>query len=62
MNLQSKRTVSGVVTGRGQVSITVATPRPAPAAADTTSSLGTSGQAAPVAVANASSPVAPKAE
>jgi flagella basal body P-ring formation protein FlgA len=61
MNLQSKRTISGVVTGRGQVSITVATPRPA-AAADTTSSLGTSGQAAPVAVANVSSPVAPKAE
>ena len=27
MNLQSKRTMSGVVTGRGQVSITVATPR-----------------------------------
>src|SRR5882672_6341228 len=51
MNLQSKRTISGVVTGRGQVSITVATPRPAPAAADTTSSLGTPGQAAPVAVA-----------
>jgi flagella basal body P-ring formation protein FlgA len=62
MNLQSKRTVSGVVTGRGQVSITVATPRRAPAAADTTSSLGSTGQAAPVAVANVSSPVAPKAE
>ncbi|MGH6644140.1 MAG: flagellar basal body P-ring formation chaperone FlgA, partial [Bradyrhizobium sp.] len=62
MNLQSKRTISGVVTGRAQVSITVATPRPAPAAADTTSSLGTSGQAAPVAVAVVSSPVAPKAE
>ncbi len=28
MNLQSKRTVAGVVTGRGQVSITVAAPRP----------------------------------
>jgi flagellar basal body P-ring formation protein FlgA len=62
LNLQSKRTVTGVVTGRGQVSISVATPRPAPAAADTTSSLGTSGQAAHIAVANASSPVAPKAE
>ena len=59
LNLQSKRTVTGVVSGRGQVSISVATPRPAPAAADTTSSLGTSGH---VAVANASSPVAPKAE
>jgi flagellar basal body P-ring formation protein FlgA len=62
LNLQSKRTVTGVVTGRGQVSISVATHRPAPAAADTTSSLGTSGQAAHVAAANASSPVAPKAE
>jgi flagella basal body P-ring formation protein FlgA len=61
MNLQSKRTISGVVTGRGQVSITVATPRPAPAN-DTTSSLGSTGQAAAVAVANVSSPVAPKAE
>ena len=27
LNLQSKRTVQGVVTGRGQVSVTVATPR-----------------------------------
>jgi flagella basal body P-ring formation protein FlgA len=61
MNLQSKRTISGIVTGRGQVSITVATPRPAPAN-DTTSSLGGTGQAAAVAVANVSSPVAPKAE
>ncbi|MHC6156159.1 MULTISPECIES: flagellar basal body P-ring formation chaperone FlgA [Bradyrhizobium] len=32
MNLQSKRAVSGVVTGRGEVSISVATPRPAPTA------------------------------
>lgn len=32
LNLQSKRTISGTVTGRGQVSIAVATPR-APAAA-----------------------------
>jgi flagellar basal body P-ring formation protein FlgA len=62
MNLQSKRTVSGVVTGRGQVSISVATPRLAPApAADQTSSLGTEAPAAPVALANVSS-VAPKAE
>ena len=62
LNLQSKRTVSGVVTGRGQVSIAVATPRPAPSALDTTSSLGAPEQAAPVAVANVSSSVAPKAE
>jgi flagella basal body P-ring formation protein FlgA len=62
MNLQSKRTVSGTVTGRGQVSIAVATPRPAPVALDTTSSLGAAEPAAPVAVAKLSSPVAPKAE
>ena len=62
MNLQSKRTVSGVVSGRGQVSITVATPRPAPPALDTTSSLGATEQPAPVAVARLSSSVAPKAE
>jgi len=61
MNLQSKRTISGTVTGRGQVSITVPAPRPAPVN-DTTSSLGTTGQAAPLAIANASSSVAPKAE
>ena len=52
MNLQSKRTVSGVVSGRGQVSISVATPRPEASAAET---------ARPVSLANASS-VAPKAE
>lgn len=57
MNLQSKRTVSGTVTGRGQVSITVATPRPAQTS-DAAASTGT----APVAVATASSPVAPKTE
>lgn len=57
MNLQSKRTVSGTVTGRGQVSITVATPRPAQ-----TSDAAPSPGAAPVAVAIASSPVAPKTE
>jgi len=62
MNLQSKRTVSGTVSGRGQVSITVATPRPAPAAPDTTSSLGAAEQTAPVSVAKLSSSVAPKAE
>jgi flagella basal body P-ring formation protein FlgA len=58
LNLQSKRTVSGVVTGRGQVSIS--TPRLLPATADTTSSLA---PAVPVAVAtNSTSPVSPKAE
>jgi flagellar basal body P-ring formation protein FlgA len=60
MNLQSKRTLSGTVTGRGQVSITPVPPRAAPAN-DTTSSLSAP-QAAPVAVATISSPVAPKTE
>lgn len=32
MNTQSKRVVSGVVSGRGEVTISVATPRPAPSA------------------------------
>jgi flagella basal body P-ring formation protein FlgA len=59
MNLQSKRTVSGVVTGRGQVSISVATPRPEANAA--TPSLGAAETARPVSLANASL-VAPKAE
>jgi flagella basal body P-ring formation protein FlgA len=62
MNLQSKRTVSGVVTGRGQVSISVATPRPAPGpVSDTTSSLEAPQSTAPVAVANISA-VAAKTE
>jgi flagella basal body P-ring formation protein FlgA len=60
MNLQSKRTLSGTVTGRSQVSITPAAPRP-PQTSDATSSLGAT-QPAPVAVATVSSPVAPKAE
>ena len=57
LNLQSKRTVSGVVTGRGQVSITVATPRLLETS-DATSSNGP----APVAVAHVNSSVSPKAE
>ena len=62
MNLQSKRTVSGVVTGRGQVSISVATPRPAPGpVSDATSSLEAPTSTAPVAVANVSA-VAAKTE
>jgi flagella basal body P-ring formation protein FlgA len=62
LNLQSKRTVSGVVIGRGQVSISIALPRPQ-AAPDTTSSLQPNEAISPVAVAasNASS-VAPKTE
>ena len=62
MNLQSKRTVSGVVTGRGQVSVSMSMPR-LPPAADATSSLAPAPSAAPVAVAtNATSSVSPKAE
>ena len=51
LNLQSKRTVSGVVTGRGQVSVAVATPRLP--AAEPSSSIGSNETetAAPVAVA-----------
>ena len=60
MNLQSKRTLSGTVTGRGQVSITPAPPRLSQTS-DAASSLGTT-QPAPVAVATVSLPVAPKAE
>jgi flagellar basal body P-ring formation protein FlgA len=49
LNLQSKRTLSGVVIGRGQVAIAVVAPRlPAAETADTTASIG--------------QPVAPKAE
>jgi flagella basal body P-ring formation protein FlgA len=63
-NLQSKRVVSGVVIGRGQVAISVATPRPEPAT-EPVASLGapspTASIAAPVSVANVSS-VALKAE
>jgi flagella basal body P-ring formation protein FlgA len=62
LNLQSKRTVSGTVVGRGQVAVSVATPR-LPAASDATSSLGSVETAAPVSVAaNSNSQVAPKAE
>jgi flagella basal body P-ring formation protein FlgA len=60
VNLQSKRTLSGTVTGRGQISITPVAPRP-PQTSDATSSLGTT-QPAPVAVATVHSPVAPKTE
>ncbi len=62
LNLQSKRTISGVVVGRDQVAITVATPR-LPAAADASSTVGSAETAAPVAVAAGNnSQVSPKAE
>jgi len=61
LNLQSKRTISGVVTGRGQVSVSVATPRlPAP---ETTSSIAPDQAAAPVSLAATTNPQAvPKTE
>src|SRR6266851_1017642 len=70
LNLQSKRTVSGVVSGRGQVSVSAPAAR-LPLAADVTSSIPSSELAAPVSVAiNSTSQVtqqvaqhaAPKAE
>lgn len=52
LNLQSKRTVSGIVVGRGQVSVAIAAPRLA-AAADASTTTGTNQTApAPVSVAN----------
>jgi flagella basal body P-ring formation protein FlgA len=50
LNLQSKRTVFGVIIGRGQVAISIATPR-LPAAADTSSTIGAAETAAPVSIA-----------
>ena len=50
LNLQSKRTVSGIVVGRGQVSVAIATPR-LPAAADASTTTGANETLAPVAVA-----------
>jgi flagella basal body P-ring formation protein FlgA len=49
LNLQSKRTVTGTVVGRGQVSISVATP--SPPAPDASPTIGSAETAAPVAVA-----------
>jgi len=62
LNLQSKRTVTGVVIGRGQVAISVATPRLA-AATDASSTTGSAEPAAPVSVANSNNvQVSPKTE
>jgi flagellar basal body P-ring formation protein FlgA len=60
-NLQSKRIVSGVVIGRGQVAISVATPR-LPAASDTTSTVGSAAPASVSVASSTSSSVAQKAE
>jgi flagella basal body P-ring formation protein FlgA len=60
LNIQSKRTVTGTVTGRGQITIQVATPQPM-ATPDTASAAPE--MAAPTAVASAtSSPVTSKPE
>jgi flagella basal body P-ring formation protein FlgA len=59
LNLQSKRTVAGIVVGRGQVAVSVAPPRAAP---ETTSSLNAAPTAAPVSVANATAQAAAKTE
>ena len=61
-NLQSKRTVSGVVIARGQVAIAVATPRLPAAAAEQTSIVGEAEPASVSASASSSSSVAQKAE
>jgi flagella basal body P-ring formation protein FlgA len=62
LNLQSKRVISGVVVGRGQVAIAVATPR-LPPASDPSATTGSAETTASVSVAAGNnSPVSPKAE
>jgi flagella basal body P-ring formation protein FlgA len=51
LNLQSKRMVSGVVAGRGQVSVAIAMPRPVPAADASTTTGANEPAGAPVSVA-----------
>jgi len=53
LNLQSKRTITGTVVGRDQVTIAIAMPRLLPA--DTTSSIGATETEAPVSVASRNS-------
>jgi flagella basal body P-ring formation protein FlgA len=63
LNLQSKRTVSGVVVGRGQVSVAISTPRPAPAADAPVTTGAAEPVTAPVSVAaNNTAPGPRKAE
>src|SRR3954447_18932942 len=57
LNLQSKRTVSGVVTGRGQITISAPATRPA-VTSDATSSLGSNGTVLPVSLAASTTSVA----
>ena len=61
LNLQSKRTVYGVIVGRAQVAISIATPRVA--ATDSSSTIGAAETAAPLSIAdNNHAQVSPKAE
>ena len=60
LNLQSKRTVSGIVIGRGQVAVAVAAPRLAPA--EPTVPTAAAEPAAPVSVAINDTPPSRKAE
>jgi flagella basal body P-ring formation protein FlgA len=61
LNLQSRRTVTGTVVGRGQVSISVATP--SPPVQDASPTIGSTETAAPVAVAAGNTaPASPKTE
>jgi flagella basal body P-ring formation protein FlgA len=55
LNLQSKRTVSGVVIGREQVAISVATPR-LPAISEPPTKIGAAEPAAPVSIATSANP------
>jgi flagella basal body P-ring formation protein FlgA len=62
LNLQSQRAVSGVVIGRRQIAISIATPRLA-AATDPSSTIGATEPTAPVSVAaSTSAQMSPKAE
>jgi flagella basal body P-ring formation protein FlgA len=62
LNMQSQRTVSGVVIGRRQVAISIATPR-LPAATDASATIGSTETAAPVSVAASNNAqMSPKAE
>jgi flagellar basal body P-ring formation protein FlgA len=56
LNLQSKRTITGVVVGRGQISVSTTVPRPA--APEMTSSLRPNETATPVALAATAAPTA----
>jgi flagella basal body P-ring formation protein FlgA len=61
LNVQSKRTVTGTVTGRGQVTIQVATPQPVPLS-DTASSAPEAAPASTAVAAETHSPITSKPE